>query len=253
MSKYTEYYLSTVVDLIKRIEEEESESIQKAATLMADTIGEDGLIHVIGPGGHSNMGAWEMFSRAGGLKCINAILDPGTSLQYGAKRSNVIERTPGYGVAVLKAYDVTDGLLMIVNAYGINSMTIDVALEGKRRKLPTIGVSSKEFSKQIPPDHPARHPTKKNLHELVDIHVDCHMPYGDSIVKFEKLDPTVGPVSTIVNSFALNLLVVKTVEICLEKGIEPLLGISANIPHSAEMQAYRQRAVDKYKGRIAFA
>ena len=234
MSDGIQQFQEKVCELINLIVSKERESVNQAADLMAQTIVDDKLIHVIGTGGHSNMGAWEMFSRAGGLAAINAILDPGTSLQYGARRSSAIERTPGYGIAVLKAYDITDGILIIVNAYGINAMTIDTALEAKRRDLPTIGITSREFSEQIPANHPARHPTGKNLCDIVDVHVDCHMPYGDSVVKIEGLEATVAPVSTIVNSFAAQLLVTRTAEKLIEKGINPPIWISGNVPGGDE-------------------
>jgi uncharacterized phosphosugar-binding protein len=105
---------------------------------------EDKLIHVIGTGGHSNLGAEEMFWRAGGLVPINAILDPGTALIHGALRSNFVERSSGYAKAVL-------------DAYGINSMTIEVALEAKRRGVKSIGVTSPSFGEKVPKGHPARH------------------------------------------------------------------------------------------------
>jgi len=247
MSKYTEFYRDTVVGLLREIEEKEGDSIDKAADLMAQAIKEDKLIHVIGPGGHSNIGAYELFYRAGGLVPVNAILDPGTLLSMGARRSTIIERTPGYGVAVLEAFGVKDGVLIIVNAYGINSMCIDVALEARRRGLPTIGVTSRAFADKVPPDHPARHPSKKNLFELVDVHVDCHMPFGDSVVSMEGLRQKIAPVSTLVNCFTLNLLVIATVEKLLAQGVTPPVWTSANIPGGDEAnKAYLER----YQGRI---
>ena len=47
------------------------------------------------PGGHSQIGAEEVFSRAGGLACIYAFIDDGFYLGHGAGRSMRIERTPG--------------------------------------------------------------------------------------------------------------------------------------------------------------
>ena len=73
------------------------------------------------------MGAYEMFYRAGGLVPVNAILDPGTLISMGARRSTIIERTPGYGIPVLEAFDMDGGVSIVVNAYGINSMCIDKA------------------------------------------------------------------------------------------------------------------------------
>ncbi len=247
MSKYMEVYSEIVSHLFQKILREEKEVIDRAAELMAKAIERDQLIHVIGPGGHSNIGAYEIFYRAGGLVPVNAILDPGTLLNAGALRSTVIERTPGYGKAVLEAYNVRDGVLIIVNAYGINSMCIDVALEARRRAIPTIGITSRAFAEKVPLDHPARHPTKQNLFELVDVHVDCHMPFGDAVVEMEGIPQKVGPVSTLVNCFTLNLLVIRTVEKLLEKGIIPPIWTSSNIPGGDEAN---RKFIEHYHSRI---
>lgn len=243
----TEMYWRKVISLYETIVKEESNSIAKAAELLASAIEKDQLIHVIGPGGHSNMGAEEMFYRAGGLVPVNAILDPGTILAMGARRSTIIERTPGYGVSVLNAYNVNDGAMVIVNAYGINAMCIDVALESKRRGVPTVGITSREFAEKTPPDHPARHSSKANLCDVVDVHVDCHMPFGDAVVYVEEIGKSIGPVSTLVNLFTLNLIVVKTVELLTNKQVEVPIWTSANIPGGDEAnKAY----LEKYMPRI---
>jgi len=250
MSIHTHQYLEQVTELTQRIEKEEQDSMERAAELLVKTIDEDQLVHVIGTGGHSNIGAWEMFCRAGGLKCINAILDSGLSVQDGARRSSVIERQPGYGVAILEAWDVRDGSIIIVNPYGMNAVTIDVALEAQRRSIPSIGVSSPAHAREVPLDHPARHPSRKNLCDVVDVHIDCHMPFGDAFLEFEELEVPVAPISTVLMCFTLNLLVIKTVEACLEQGIEPPLGVSGNIPWTPSIREYWNRITDRYKGRV---
>lgn len=242
-----EMYRDKVVSLYEKIVKEESASIARAAELLASAIEKDQLIHVIGPGGHSNMGAEEMFYRAGGLVPVNAILDPGTLLAMGAVRSTIIERTPGYGISVLNAFNVNDGVLVIVNAYGINSMCIDVALEARRRGVPTVGITSREFAERIPPDHPARHPSKANLCDVVDVHIDCHMPYGDAVVHVEEIGKYIGPVSTLVNLFTLNLLVIKTVELLVNRGVEVPIWTSANTPGGDEAN---RLYLEKYRPRV---
>jgi len=247
MSKYTEFYRDTIISLLREIEDKERGSIDKAADLMTQAIKDDELIHVIGPGGHSNIGAYELFYRAGGLVPVNAILDPGTLISMGARRSTIIERTPQYGIAVLEAFGVKEGVLIIVNAYGINTMCIDVALEARRRRVPTIGVTSRVFAENVPPNHPARHPSKKNLFEVVDVHVDCHMPFGDAVVSIDGFQEKVAPVSTLVNCFTLNLLIIRTVEKLLAQGITPPVWTSANIPGGDEAN---KDYIERYQGRI---
>lgn len=246
MTEYGRQFSRIVSGLLKKIDEEYP-AINKAATLMSQAIMRDELIHVIGTGGHSNIGTYELFMRAGSLVPVNGILDPGTLVSMGALRSTRIERTPGYAAAVLDSFDVNNGVLVIINAYGINALTIDTALEGRKRGIPTIGITSPEFGDKVPPDHPARHPSGQNLYQLVDIFVNCHMPYGDAAVQFEGVPQKVAPVSTLVNSYTLNQIVIETVRLLLEKGFEPPIWVSANLPGGEQMN---QKHIQKYKGRI---
>lgn len=215
---------------------------------MSDAILDDKLIHIIGPGGHSNKAVMEVFWRAGGLAPINAILDPGIALVHGARHSNIIERTPGYVKSVLNSYDIKTGEVMIIaNAYGINSMTIDCAMEAKIRGLKTIGVTSTSFANYVPKGHPARHPSGKNLHEIVDVFVNNYLPLGDAIVKFDNFEQKIAPTSTLCNCFTLNLIVIKTVEKILNKGGIPPVWMSANMPGGDEAN---RKWEEKYSGRV---
>ncbi len=247
MSKYAEQYFKKITSMFEQTVSGSSGAIEKAAALMGEAIAADKLVHVIGTGGHSNLGAEEMFWRAGGLVHVDALLDPGTSLMHGAVRSNKVERTGGYAKAVLDAYNIVDGVLIIVNAYGINTMTIEAAIEAKARSIPTIGVTSRAFGEKVPQGHKARHPSGRNLCDIVDVFVDSHMPYGDALVEFEGLDQKVAPSSTLANCFAVNLLVVETVKYLLDRGFAPPLWQSANLPGGEEANEKYQR---KFGGRI---
>jgi uncharacterized phosphosugar-binding protein len=246
MTEYTRFYSETVTTLFHQIEDE-STAFEKAAGIMRDVILQDKLIHAIGTGGHANIGTCEFFWRTGGLVPINGILDPGTLLSMGALRSNRVERTPGYAATVLDAFDVHDGALIIINAYGMNAMTIDTVIEGKRRGIPTIGITSRSFADKVPRSHPARHPSGQNLYSLADVFIDCHLPYGDAVVEFEGMSQKVGAVSTLVLSYAINLLVIETARLLKERGIEPPIWSSANLPGGDERN---REHVRRYKGRI---
>ncbi len=209
------------------------DAFEAAARVLARAIADDQLVHVIGPGGHSNMAAEEVLWRAGGLVPINAILDAGTNLIHGAKRSNYVERTPGYAKQVLDAYRVgrTPGeVIVIVNAYGINAMTIDTALEAKKRGMTSIAITSRGFADRLAADHPSRHPSAKNLYQEVDHFLDCFVPYGDAVVEIEGASQKTGPTATMCNLYTLNLLMVETVAQLVALGVEPPLWMSANLP-----------------------
>jgi len=171
------------------------------------------------------------------LAPINAILDPGTNLIHGAKRSNLIERTPGYAAKVLEAYRVgkkPGEVIIIVNAYGVNSMCIDTVLEAKQRKMITIGITSRSFADSLPKDHPSRHPNGKNLYQEVDYFLNCHLPYGDAVVEIKECPQKTGPTSTFCNVFTINLLMIETVKRLMEMGVQPPLWMSANLPGGDE-------------------
>ena len=91
-------YLDKATAILARIRDEEGDAIVRAGHAVADRIAEDRLIYVIGPGGHSQIGAEEVFSRAGGLACIWSFIDDGFYLGHGAARSMAIERTPNTNI-----------------------------------------------------------------------------------------------------------------------------------------------------------
>ncbi|SKA13187.1 sugar isomerase domain-containing protein [Consotaella salsifontis] len=216
---------------------EGADAIEAAAEAVADAIRRDQLIHVIGPGGHSSMAAEEVLWRAGGLAPINAILDAGFNLIHGAKRSNIIERTPGYAAKVLDSYRVgrTPGeIIVIVNAYGVNSMCIDVALEARARGMASIGITSHSFADSLPADHPARHPSGKVLYREVDHFLDCRLPLGDAVMEIDGVAEKTGPTSTFCNAFTINLLMIETVKRLAATGMTPPLWRSANMPGGDE-------------------
>lgn len=228
-------YYAEVTRILSRIVSEEAKNIREAAAVLADCVERGKLIHVFGTGGHSYMAGEEMFYRAGGLQPLNAILDSGISLANGARRSTLVERTPGYAKAVLDTYGVAEGeAIVLVNVNGINSLTIESATECRKRGLKVIAVTSKEFSRSIPSGAPARHPSNKNLFELADIVIDVHIPAGDALLTLPGVRSRVAAGSTVGIAFALNALVAETVSLLSDRGVEPPLWVSANLPGGDE-------------------
>ncbi|WP_198961801.1 sugar isomerase domain-containing protein [Pseudonocardia sp. MH-G8] len=241
-------YLDTVNGLLERILDEETGTIRTAADLLADQIAADRLVHVFGPGGHSNLAAQEVFFRAGGLMHVSAILDEGTLLSNGALRSMAIERTPGYGRVVITDRGLGEGdLLVLVNAYGINAALIDAALTARERGVRLIGISSRAHAENTAPDHPARHPTAANLHDLVDVAIDCKVPIGDAVVDVPGSAEPVAAVSTFANAYVLNCLTLATVEALAARGVEPPVWRSGNAPGGDEANG---RFLARFRGRV---
>jgi uncharacterized phosphosugar-binding protein len=241
-------YLTQVDGLLGRILTEESAAIRRAAELLADQVAADRLVHIYGPGGHSNLAAQEVFFRAGGLMHFAAILDEGTLLSNGALRSMAIERTPGYGRVVIEDRELGEGdLLVLVNAYGINAALIDAALTARERGVALVGVSSRSHAENTAADHPARHPSRQNLHDLVDVAIDSKVPIGDAVVELDGVAEKVAAVSTFANAFVLNCLTLATVEALTDRGVEPPVWRSGNAPGG---DAANARFLGRFRSRV---
>jgi uncharacterized phosphosugar-binding protein len=241
-------YYEAIGNTLQRIHDEETEEIQKAGRLIGDSLAAGGLLHVFGTGGHSYIGGEEIFYRAGGLVPVNAILDLGVSLALGAVRSTRVERTPGYAKAILDVHPLKPGdVILVVNANGVNAVTIETALEARRRGLTVIAITSPACAAGIPAGHPARHPGNANLADVADLVLDSKTPLGEALVAVEGCDQKIGPGSTIANAFILHSIVVCAVQRMVELGVEPPVWKSANAPGGDE--ANRQHIVN-YTGRL---
>ena len=153
-----------------------------------------------------------------------------------------------YGSIVINDYGIgKDDLLIVVNAYGINSATIDSALTARKNGAKVIGISSVEHASTCPLDHPARHPSKKNLHEIVDCHVDCKVKLGDATIKLEGFEQKIGALSTYANAYVMNSIVVEAINILVNKGINPPVWRSGNCPGGDE---WNNQFIERFRGKV---
>src|SRR5699024_8671860 len=138
-------------------------------------------------------------------------------------------------------------LLVLVNAYGINAALIDAALAAREAGIDVIGVSSRTHADQTARDHPARHPSGRNLHDVVDIHIDTKVPIGDAVIPVDGVAENMGAVSTSANAFTLQWLILATAERLVEHGVEPPVWRSGNAPGG---DAANGRFIDRFRGRV---
>lgn len=241
-------YLGFIHEYLEKIEKTQKEAVKKAAGIVADRIAEDVPVFVYGPGGHSNLGTQELFFRAGGLMHINPILDEGTLLSSGALRSMAIERLPGYGRIVMEKSGFGKGDVMIlINAYGINSAVIDSALYCKEVGGKLIAVTSPGHARSTSPDHPARHPSRKNLCDIADVVLDDGIQVGDAVIEMDGVEPKVGAMSTFANAYLLNCLSMIALQKLVSRGIVPPIWRSGN---SAGGDEWNNKFVGQFKNKI---
>ena len=240
-------YLFHITDLLQRIQAEGQRPVSEAALWLADQITDDRLVHIFGSGGHSNLASQEVFFRAGGLMHFSAILDEGAMLAGGALRSMAIERTPKSGRIVIENAALGPGdLLILVNAYGMNTALIDAALAARNLAVKTIGVSSRRHAEDTTADHPARHPSGASLHDVVDLHIDTKVPIGDDVVELPGVSERTGAVSTFANAYTLNWVVQCTIAELNYRGTEPPMWRTGNAPGGEA----NSRSIDRFMGRV---
>ena len=241
-------YLKNVQSKLEAVEASQGSNLRKAGAMIADAFGQDRLVHVYGGGGHTCMMVFEMFFRAGGLANINPIIGHDISPVCQALKYLEVERTTGYGACLIRYYDVGPGdLLIIFHNIGFNPTTIDAADEAKKRGAKIIAVSSSDWARKLPLDHPTRHPSKKHLFEFADLCIDDANPFGDADYFVPGYNVPVGPTSTMVDAFIAHRMVMEAVAEMKRRGLEPPIFRSANLPGGDEFNA---RLLKKYKPRV---
>ena len=204
-------------------------AVGEAAQMFYEQIKADRLIHIYGVGGHSYVGSEEFFYRAGGLANISPMFEPSLSLAAGGQKSTMLERQENIGDKIVKAHQLgPDDVLVITSAYGINACSIDAALEAKRRGCKVIAISSIAFAEATPRDFMARHSCQKNLGEIADVIIDNHVPHGETLMTLDNYPQKVGGTCNVLACFAINWLVMESIELCLKNGVEPPVWKSAN-------------------------
>ena len=91
-------YYSQIIANLELVNKTQEPNIDAAASLMADAIADDRLIHIYGGGGHTTLPVGEMFFRAGGLANIDPVMEPALSVFNQALKYLELERTVNFGV-----------------------------------------------------------------------------------------------------------------------------------------------------------
>lgn len=241
---------NTLSEMVEKIESEQLEDLLKAAGWMADAIEQDRLIYIYGGGGHTCLVMQELFWRAGGLANICPMIDFAIHPVTPAYMYLYHERMHGIGDQTVKYYGVEkDDLALVFHSYGFNAPTIDCALELKRRGARVVAISSSDWHRNVPKNFPIRHNSGKTLFDIADICIDNYVPYGDAVIQVEGFAQPITSISGTIDFYIAHRLEMECVKACVERGVEPPVWQSANIPGGDERnEALRA----KYNSRIKF-
>ena len=81
------------------------------------------------------------------------------------------------------------------------NQVIDAALECRERGAKSIGIAGSAWQDRSRRMLPVRHPSRKNLRDLIDVFIDDHNPFGDTVLKLNGMEHAIAPISTITDGY----------------------------------------------------
>jgi len=247
MSVLSDTYLNGLIKLLTKIQNEETDALEKGAKVIADAIENGNRIFGFGCT-HSSLPIQDLVYRAGGLTLVNPIFGPGiASLDVRpARMTSAFERLEGYAKVLLDNYPIQEGdVLILVSVSGRNAVPVEMAKIASERGIKIIGITSYEYTKNVE----SRHPSGKKMYEFADVVLDNKVPKGDAMVEAEGFPVKFAPASGVTSNALLHSLMTVVIELLLERGIEPPITIAANVDGSGEHNA---RIWKEYGDRIFY-
>ncbi len=240
-------YLSTTIQLLTRIQEEEIDAIEQAAKLIADAIEQGHCLFAFGCT-HSSLPIQDLVYRAGGFMLVNPLFGPGiTALDIKPTTiSSAMEQMEGYAKVIVDNSPMKSGdVLILVSVSGRNAVPVELAQIARDRSIKVIGVTSREYSEAVA----ARHSSGKKMNDFADILLDNKAPKGDAVLEAQEVPQKFSPVSGVTSIALLQTLIAATIEELLNRGIVPPIFLAANVDGGAE---YNARLLKQYHDRIFY-
>jgi uncharacterized phosphosugar-binding protein len=245
-------WLQNAREVMDKIASSQMDNIQKAATIMADSIEKERWVHTFGCG-HATLPIEEMYPRIGGFVGFHPMIELPltffTNIVGGMSVQQFVflERVEGYGKEIMKGWNFDkNDCMWLFSHTGINAVNIDVALEARARGMKVIvyGSAAEAVGKKT------RHSSGKTLFELADIVVDTCVPVNDASVSLKNHMDKVGPVSTMGFITTVWMTVTTVAEILADRGVKLYIHPSHNIPGDTTAHQRLEEALDTYKKRI---
>jgi len=241
-----EKYFTAISRILERIQATQSDQIREAARIMADSIAQDGLVHVFGSG-HSVIPVLDIFPRYGSYLGFHPLLDP--RLMWftvvgpgGAPELLWLERQEGYIEVFLRGYEFrSEDVMLIFSHAGLNAAGIEVALAAKKANLPVIAVTSMENQRIASPTHSSG----KKLSDVADIAIDNCVPLEDALVKLGGQQEPVAAGSTAAVVVITMVLVAEVAKILVESGRHLSVFVSPSVQGISE--DHNKKVFEAYK------
>ncbi|MET9748126.1 SIS domain-containing protein [Streptomyces ardesiacus] len=240
-------FLDAAIDLLRRVRDEEADSIEAAGTLLADTVQGGGRLFAFGAG-HSSLAAQDVVYRAGGLALMNLLAVPGVVGVdvMPATLGSALERVDGLASAVLDSSPLRAGdALVIISLSGRNALPVEMAMNARALGVRVIGVTSVAYAEETT----SRHASGTFLKDHCDIVLDSKIAVGDAELTLDTVPAPFAPASTVVTSALMQAMTATAAAALADRGIEPPLLRSGNVDGGHE---WNGRVLDQYGDRIFY-
>ncbi|WP_432101142.1 SIS domain-containing protein [Streptomyces sp. WAC 04229] len=240
-------FLDAAIDLLRRVRDEETDSVEAAGRLLADTVQRGGRLFAFGAG-HSSLAAQDVVYRAGGLALMNLLTVPGVVGVdvMPATLGSALERVDGLASVVLDSSPLREGdALVIISLSGRNALPVEMAMKARALGVRTIGVTSVAYASETT----SRHGSGTFLKDHCDIVLDSKIAVGDAELTLDTVPAPFAPASTVVTSALMQAMMATAAGALADRGIEPPLLRSGNVDGGHD---WNTRVLDQYRDRIFY-
>ncbi|KFG74526.1 SIS domain-containing protein [Streptomyces mutabilis] len=240
-------FIDAAIDLLRRVRDEEADSIEAAGALLADTVLGGGRLFAFGAG-HSSLAAQDVVYRAGGLALMNLLAVPGVVGVdvMPATLGSALERVDGLAGVVLDSSPLREGdALVIISLSGRNALPVEMAMNARALGVRVIGVTSVAYASGTR----SRHASGTFLKDHCDIVLDSKIAVGDAELTLDTVPAPFAPASTVVTSALMQAMTATAAAALADRGVEPPLLRSGNVDGGHE---WNGRVMDQYGDRIFY-
>ena len=207
---------------LTEVADHNASAVADVAELLLACVRADGTVLTAGAG-HSLAAVAETFYRAGGLACVRPLYHPDLLPMHGAIRSTKAERRSGLAAEVLGPDPLGEqDVLVVFSTSGVNPYPVELAGLVRAAGRPVVAVTSG------PANAVAPRRADSTLAENATVVLDTLVPPGDATYPVDL--PVAAPISTVVNAFLWNLVLVRLIDLGDEQRVSLPLWRSSNVP-----------------------
>lgn len=229
---FIEQYFEEMKKVLVKIEKSQKDKILKAAEVIADSLANEGIWHIIDTG---HMLMHECIGRTGGMMALRPIRinceisNPTRFRSRQGIQKITYDMVEGFPQFVLGQANIRKGDVLIVGSVsGYNKLPIELVLAAREMGVKTIALTAVEYSEKLT----SKHPSGKRLFEVADIVLDNCSNFSDTLVEVPAINRRICPSSGIGAAYIMWALQAAVVEKLVAKGLNPSVYISNHMPNA---------------------